>query len=269
MVCCLILVFLPTMLYYKTYIQGQSKEWVVLVHGAGGSSTIWFKQLKDLALHFNVLLVDLRGHGKSKDIFWQKEYSFEEVSKDVVEVLNHLEIKSAHFIGVSLGTIVIRSIAELDQSKIKTMILGGAITRLNIRSRFLMKGATWLKKLLPFIWIYTMFAHILMPRRRHRESRNLFIKEAKNLKQSEFLRWFTLTAEVNPLLRYFKEKDIPVPTLYIMGDEDYMFLPQVKRLVKEHKFSLLKVLENCGHVCNVEQPEIFNQLSIDFIKKNS
>jgi len=263
------LVFLPTMLYYKTYTQTESQEWVVLVHGAGGSSTIWFKQLKDYSAHFNVLLVDLRGHGKSKDVFWQKEYSFEEVSKDVVEVLNHLNIKSAHFIGVSLGSIVIRSIAELDKSKIKTMILGGAITRLNIRSRFLMKTATWIKKFVPFIWIYTLFAHILMPRRRHRESRTFFIKEAKNLRQSEFLRWFTLTAEVNPLLRYFKETDIPVPTLYIMGDEDYMFLPQVKRLVKEHKFSVLEVLENCGHVCNVEQPEIFNQLSIDFIKKNS
>jgi pimeloyl-ACP methyl ester carboxylesterase len=257
------------MLYYKTYTQDKSQEWVVLVHGAGGSSTIWFKQLKELALHFNVLLVDLRGHGKSKDMFWNQEYSFKEVSKDVIEVLNHLQIKSAHFIGVSLGTIVIRSIAEQDISKIKSMILGGAITRLNISSRFLMKSATWLKKFVPFIWIYTLFAHILMPRRRHRESRSLFIREATNLRQSEFLRWFTLTAEVNPLLRYFKENDIPVPTLYIMGDEDYMFLPQVKNLVKQHKFSLLKILENCGHVCNVEQPELFNQFSINFIKENS
>ncbi|SFF39270.1 alpha/beta fold hydrolase [Thermoflexibacter ruber] len=257
------------MLYYKTYTQAESKEWVVLVHGAGGSSTIWFKQLKDFIKHFNVLLVDLRGHGKSKDIFWNQEYSFKEVSKDVVDVLNHVGIQSAHFIGVSLGTIVIRNIAEVDNSKIKSMILGGAITRLNIRSQFLMRIADWLKRVLPFIWIYTIFAHILMPRRRHRESRSLFIREAKNLRQSEFLRWFTLTAEINPLLRYFNEKEIPVPTLYIMGDEDYMFLPQVKRLVKQHKFSKLFVVENCGHVCNVEQPEIFNELSIEFIKNHS
>ncbi|GAB4183681.1 MAG: alpha/beta hydrolase [Thermoflexibacter sp.] len=257
------------MLYYKTYTQAESKEWVVLVHGAGGSSTIWFKQLKDFIKHFNVLLVDLRGHGKSKDIFWNQEYSFKEVSKDVVDVLNHVGIQSAHFIGVSLGTIVIRNIAEVDNSKIKSMILGGAITRLNIRSQFLMRIADWLKRVLPFIWIYTIFAHILMPRRRHRESRSLFIREAKNLRQSEFLRWFTLTAEINPLLRYFNEKEIPVPTLYIMGDEDYMFLPQVKRLVKQHKFSKLFVVENCGHVCNVEQPEIFNELSIEFIKHHS
>lgn len=257
------------MLYYKTYTQSESNEWVVLVHGAGGSSTIWFKQLKDFIKHFNVLLVDLRGHGRSKDIFWNQEYSFKEVSKDVVDVLNHVGIQSAHFVGISLGTIVIRNIAEVDNSKIKSMILGGAITRLNIRSQFLMHIADWLKRVLPFIWIYTIFAHILMPRRRHRESRSLFIREAKNLRQSEFLRWFTLTAEINPLLRYFNEKEIPVPTLYIMGDEDYMFLPQVKRLVKQHKFSKLFVVENCGHVCNVEQPEIFNELSIEFIKNHS
>ena len=257
------------MLYYKTFESADSDQWVVLIHGAGGSSSIWFKQLKDLTKHFKVLLLDLRGHGKSKDKFWNKEYSFKEVSNDVLEVMNHIGIQSAHFIGISLGTIVIRSIAEVDASKIKSMILGGAVTRLNVRSRFLMFVADIIKPFIPFIWVYTIFAHILMPRRRHRESRSMFIKEAHNLKQSEFLRWFTLTAEVNPLLRYFTEKEIPVPTLYLMGDEDYMFLPQVKNLVKIHKYSSLKIFENCGHVCNVEQPELFNQYSIEFIRQNS
>jgi pimeloyl-ACP methyl ester carboxylesterase len=36
------------------------------VHGAGGSSSIWFKQIRDFQKQYNVLLLDLRGHGESK-----------------------------------------------------------------------------------------------------------------------------------------------------------------------------------------------------------
>ena len=35
------------MLYYKEYLLSPEAEWVVFIHGAGGSSAVWFKQLKD------------------------------------------------------------------------------------------------------------------------------------------------------------------------------------------------------------------------------
>jgi pimeloyl-ACP methyl ester carboxylesterase len=54
-----------------------------------------------------------------------------------------------------------------------------------------------------------------------------------------------------------------------MGQEDYMFLPSVKKVVEKHfKSSKLFVVENCGHVVNVEQPTIFNQEVIAFIQQN-
>jgi pimeloyl-ACP methyl ester carboxylesterase len=51
-----------------------------------------------------------------------------------------------------------------------------------------------------------------------------------------------------------------------MGDQDVMFLEPVKNLIRAHKNSILRVLDTCGHVVNVEKPEEFNQLSLDFIK---
>lgn len=260
------------MLYYKKYKSSDKNDWVVFVHGAGGSSSIWFSQLRDFKKHFNVLLIDLRGHGKSKDLlqkYYEEDYSFEFISKDILDVLDHLEIEKAHFIGVSLGTIIIRTIGEIAPDRVKSAVLCGAITRLNIRSRILVFLGHAFKRFIPYMWLYKFFAWIIMPRKRHAKSRNLFIREAKKLYQKEFLRWFKLTNEVNPLLRYFKEKEIKSPMLYVMGSEDHMFLPPVKQIVEKHKNSTLQVIQNCGHVCNVERPRAFNKLSIQYLKQHS
>ena len=67
------------MLHYSTYTNSKSKPWVTFVHGAGGSSSIWFKQIREFSKHFNVLMVDLRGHGKTKRSFlnaFKKKYTF-------------------------------------------------------------------------------------------------------------------------------------------------------------------------------------------------
>jgi pimeloyl-ACP methyl ester carboxylesterase len=260
------------MLYYKEFKSSDERDWVVFVHGAGGSSSIWFSQLRDFKKHFNVLLIDLRGHGKSKDLlqkYYEEDYSFEFISKDIIEVLDHLQIEKAHFIGVSLGTIIIRTMSEIAPERVKSAVLCGAITRLNIRSRILVFLGHMFKRFIPYMWLYRFFAWIIMPRKRHAKSRNLFIREAKKLYQKEFLRWFKLTNEVNPLLRYFKEKEVKSPILYVMGSEDHMFLPPVKQIVEKHKNSSLKVIDNCGHVCNVERPGAFNRVSIQYLKQHS
>lgn len=257
------------MLHYQTYYLGPEKDWVVFVHGAGGSSSIWFKQIKAYKKHFNVLLVDLRGHGKSKDLmqkYYEDQYTFQLISRDILDVLDEAEIEKAHFVGVSLGTIIIRTIGEMEPDRVESMVMSGAVMRLNIRSRFLVWVGHMFKKVVPFMWLYKLFAWIILPRKRHSESRLLFIREAKKLYQKEFLKWFNMTKDINPLLRYFREKELAIPTLYVMGSEDYLFLPPVRKIVSEHKQSVLQVIDQCGHVCNVEQPNVFNRLSIQFLK---
>ena len=146
--------------------------------------------------------------------------------------------------------------------------MGGAILRLNIRSRFLVWFGNRMKSLVPYIWLYSFFAWIIMPRKRHAESRKFFIGEAKKLYQKEFLRWYKLTAELNPLLRFIREKETGLPILYVMGSEDYMFLEPVKRIVAVHKNSFLKILDNCGHVVNMDQSDAFNEIAINFIQRD-
>lgn len=259
------------MLHYRTYELSEHAPWVVFVHGAGGSSSIWFLQVKEFKKHFNILMVDLRGHGKSKGLHFspKRQYSFEDITRDIIEVLDHLQIEKAHFIGVSLGTILIRQISELVPERVCSMVMAGAIIRLNVRARFLVAVGNTFKRFVPYMWLYSFFAWIIMPRERHKKSRLLFVNEAKKVAQKEFMRWFKLTYELNPLLKYFEEKDTGIPTLYLTGDEDYMFLPAVEYIVRKHSNSYLDVIDNSGHVCNVDQPKAFNSKAIAFMLRNS
>lgn len=256
------------MLHHTTYLNDENKPWVTFVHGAGGSSSIWFKQIRDFKLHFNVLLLDLRGHGNSKpklkDSF-KTNYTFDSITYDIIEVLDHLNIKKSHFIGISLGTIIIRNIVENYPERVDKVILGGAIMKLNVRSRFLMKLGVAFKSVIPYMLLYKLFAFIIMPRRNHKASRILFVNEAKKLYQKEFIRWFKLASEINPLLKFFREKDTGILSLYVMGEQDHLFLPSIKKIVKQQQNAQLHIVKNCGHVVNVEQPIYFNQNSIAFL----
>jgi pimeloyl-ACP methyl ester carboxylesterase len=243
------------------------------VHGAGGSSSIWFQQIREFKKHFNVLLLDLRGHGNSKPTLktaFQQKYTFETLAGDILEVLDHLQIQQSHFIGISLGTILIRQLAEMHPNRVQSMVLGGAILKMNFRSQLLMRLGNLFKYVLPYLVLYRFFAFVIMPKKNHKESRNLFIKEAKKLYQKEFIKWFKLTAEINPLLKCFRQVELNIPTLYVMGEEDYMFLPSVRKVVEKHVNSAqLFVVSACGHVVNVEQPKLFNTNVIAFIHNQS
>ncbi len=259
------------MLHYSIFKEDAHTEWVTFVHGAGGSSAIWYKQIREFQKKFNILLVDLRGHGQSKQKIYQQinRYTFSSISDDILEVLDHLKIKSSHFVGISLGTIIIREISERFPKRVDSLIMGGAVMKLNIRGQVLMRFGFLVKSILPYLVLYRLFARIVMPRRTHRESRNLFIGEAKKLYQKEFKRWFTLISQINPLLRLFRIKEAASATFYIMGNEDHMFLPSISKLVRNHVKSTLYIVPNCGHVVNIEQAEIFNQAVLSFLETNT
>lgn len=257
------------MINYITHFHQTSTNWVTFVHGAGGSSNIWHKQLRDFKEQFNVLLIDLRGHGNydfQTNAEKKNNYTFDAITNDIVEVLNFEKIDKSHFIGISLGTILIRNLAKHYPNRVESMIMGGAIMKLNLRSQLLIKLGVTLKSIVPYLWLYQFFAFIIMPNQNHSESRKLFVREAKKLNQKEFIRWFKLAAEVNKILRYFRATDIAIPTLYVMGAEDYLFLPSIRKITLRHNFSELIVLENCGHVVNVDQAKVFNETVLQFIQ---
>jgi len=259
------------MIYHKKFAHPKSKTWVVFVHGAGGSNVVWFRQLKEFKKHFNVLLVDLRGHGKSKVPIKDEDsgYSFDEVAMDVISIMDHLEIRKAHLVGISLGCVVIRAIDKLAPDRAESIILGGAIIQFNKTLKALIGMAKILNSVLPYMWLYKLNALILMPSRRHRESRNVFIQEAIKLGEKEFGKWMKMSREIKSNLNEFICREPTAPVLYLMGDGDHMFLPMVADLVKKQVNAKLEIIKNSGHCCNLDQASIFNEISIHFIRRNS
>lgn len=258
------------MISYKKYFSDNSKEWVTFIHGAGGSSCLWFRQIRTFQKKYNVLLLDLRGHGDSQPSI-KKEissgyYTFPLLAKDVIEVLDFEGIKQTHFIGMSLGTIVIRQICEDFPERALSMILGGAVLSFDIKVKILLKLSFIFKSILPYLLMYRLLAYIIMPKEKHKESRNLFLKESLKIRKKEFYKIFALTIGINQVFKFFNKKELSIPSLYIMGEDDYMFLDSIKKLLQNHNnYSKLVIVPNSGHVCNVDNPDFFNNTALSFI----
>ena len=257
------------MLNFSVHNNENTSKWVTFIHGAGGSSSIWFQQFRAFKNEFNILLIDLSGHGKSESRFDENSkegYTFEMITGDIVEVLNSLSIKKSHFIGVSLGTIIVRDIADRFPNLVESLVLAGAILKFNIQSNMLMIFGNFLRSIVPFLLLYKLEAFIIMPKKNHRESRLLLVKECKKLNQKEFIRWCKLTRGIKKILKSQRQIDIKIPSLYIMGAEDSIFLPSVRKSVSSFLKAQLSIIENSGHVVNIDQPNKFNERVIKFLK---
>lgn len=253
------------MIYYQAHRNQDSNEWVTFVHGAGGSSRIWVRQIEFFKKLFNVIELDLRGHGNSKDSHHNiKRYDFCSITEDIVKILDNEKIEKTHFIGISLGSLIIRNLINMHPERCKSAVLGGMIVRINPLSKVLLIAATLAKNIIPIQLLYSILANVLLPKRSHSHSKSKFIKEAKKLSRKEFLKWFELTKELKSLFLSFKNSS-NVPMMVIQGKEDYLFIKDVKNYVKKQAGMLLKIIPECGHVVNIQASSKFNDLASKFI----
>lgn len=245
-------------------------EWVLFLHGIGGGSNIWSRQIRDFRKHFNLLFIDLPGHGESKyGLGDMKEQNFDSIAEEILRVMDKEGIQSAHFVGISLGTIIIQKLHELVPKRVLRMVLGGAVEGFNRRGKLIIGAAEVMKRWVPYMWLYKICAIILMPRAHHGESRVAFVKEAYKLGKKEFLLWMRLHRHVEGAVRSSKQFGLTTPKLYLMGSEDYMFLPGVRKGINKEKNEVLSVIEKCGHVCNIECHTAFNEQAISFLLEES
>ncbi|GAA0472633.1 alpha/beta hydrolase [Alkalibacillus silvisoli] len=251
---------------YKLYQHDTSKEWVVFLHGVGGNHTLFYKQAKRFKKYFNCVFINFPGHGNSDSI--DIKYTCKNIAKKVMEVLDHLNIKKAHLVGISLGTMVMTEMCRRTPERIASMTMGGAVIKWKFWTDILFKLAYLVRSIVPYMFLYKLFAGILMPKKNHKKSRNMFVREAAKLGQSEFVRWAELLVTSNNLHKTFVNMSNKVPKLFLMGDEDHVFIEGAEYAVDRDSYSSLEVISDCGHVCNIDQAQDFNEASINFIQQH-
>jgi len=85
-------------MYYEVTGEGES---LLLIHGLGSSTRDWEFQVPVFSQKYQVITIDLRGHGKSDKP--KGPYSMQMFAGDIAELLKKLGIKSTHVLGISLG----------------------------------------------------------------------------------------------------------------------------------------------------------------------
>ena len=256
---------LPT-LKYRTYVRSQNTEWITFIHGAGGSSTIWHKQIKFFKKDYNLLLIDLRGHGMSNELEIGSDFKYHMIFEEIIEVLNYLKIHKSNFMGVSFGSVIIPHLHQRYPDRVDKMILAGAITGFDARTQFLLNSVHVVKFLLSNILLYKLFAWIIMPKSNHSYSRKLFVNEAKKIKNRAFRKWLSLLPEIKISIDQLVDVHFKEKTLFISGKEDYLFIQKIEQFVKDKpNLSFVKVNDS-GHIINIDNHETFNRLVFDFIQ---
>lgn len=99
---------------------------IILLHGLSQQSRYW--QLVEHELQRPCISVDLRGHGDSQDFGPDSHFSIQSIAQDVIELMDFLDIPSAHIVGHSWGASVALRISVSASQRVLscTLIDGGA-----------------------------------------------------------------------------------------------------------------------------------------------
>lgn len=99
---------------------------VIFLHFGGANLMMWQRAISYFQDHYRLILVDLRGHGKSDRP--ETGYHIDEMARDVIGVMQHLKLERAHIVGSSMGAEVGLSIAANYPEKAISLVCDGALS---------------------------------------------------------------------------------------------------------------------------------------------
>jgi 3-oxoadipate enol-lactonase len=235
---------------------------ITLSHSLAANFTMWEPQMELLKGRYRVLRYDTRGHGGS-DIP-EGPYSVEQLAEDVRALLQVLEIKQTHFMGLSMGGMIAQVFALNYPSMLRSLILCDTTSQVPQEAK-------------P-IW-----------------AQRLMIAQAKGMEphvEPTIERWFTERFRSSPVVdrvramirathprgfigcgRAIMEFNlterlaaIRVPTLIVVGEEDSGTPVSTAQAIHEQiKGSNLVILKSAAHLSNIEQAQAFNKAVIFFL----
>lgn len=238
---------------------------LVFIHGFMENSKIWNDYVSLFSRTHQTITIDLDGHGKSQNL--RPVNTMEDFADDVIEVLNHLKITNATFIGHSMGGYVILALCEVYPQVVNKVVL--------INSTSLPDNAEKKEhrlKMIPTIERnFSLFLKLSIPM--------LFSETLKPQLQNEINLLKDIAAETSTegiKAAIYGMRDRPdrtsvfydnlFPFLIINGTEDKTIAVDLFTTIIPTNNKIKVANLACGHVAFWEQKEIVTQLICDFIK---
>jgi pimeloyl-ACP methyl ester carboxylesterase len=243
---------------------------VVMLHSFNHSKLMWIYQIPEfLKSGYRVICPDYRGHGSEP--LGDEKVTIETFADDTIKLLSEMGIKKAVFIGSSAGGYVTLSIWRKRPDLISAMVLAGSKAQQDdpdiIERR---------KKQIKTLENGGLEEHIKNVHRRLSQNTiknkpwvlDLVRTMSGNMTKEAII------AALNALILKPDDRDIlptiNVPTLIICGEED-VFTPCTfsKYLNENIKGSELIILKDAGHINPLDQPELFNEKTLDFLSRHN
>ena len=249
---------------YNDYGEGTIP--VLFLHGFPFDKSMWKGQIDSLKATNRVIAIDIRGFGKSTDE--KSTLSIDLFADDLLAFMDKLNIEKAIICGLSMGGYIALNAVKRFPERFAALILcdtqciadTDAVkeNRYKTIEQINLDGTTDFNEK----FIASVF---------HPDSLAQKIETVANLRSIVFANSKEI---ITAGLRALAERSetctslvsIAIPTLIICGKQDTVTpLAQSEFMHKNCKGSILKVIDNAGHVANLEHPEEFNKYLLDFL----
>ena len=121
-------------LYFEVHGSGEP---LLLLHGFSGCAQNWAALAADWAAHFQLIIPDLRGHGRSSIL--TKPFRHQDAATDMFALLDHLGIHAVKGLGISGGGNVLLHMATRQPERVKAMVLVSATSYFPAQARSIMR----------------------------------------------------------------------------------------------------------------------------------
>lgn len=237
---------------------------VMLSNSIGTTMSMWDGQLQGLAERFRVVRYDVRGQHKAS--LATGAFTLEQLGKDAIALLNELDIRSAHWCGVSMGGVIGQWIAIHEPSRINHLVLANTAPYLGPAQKWqdridgVQKGGTAsIADASVMRWFTEPFRHA------HPATVQAAREQLLNTRDSCYM---GCAAALRDLDLRPTVKRIAAPTLIIGGTHDTA-TPIADSHFLHARIPASRLVElDAAHLSNIEQCDAFNRALNEFLPAN-
>lgn len=234
---------------------------VVLSNSLGSDHRMWDAQVAELEKHFTVVRYDTRGHGASP--VPTGPYSIDDLTDDLVALLDRLDIERAHVVGLSLGGMTAMRLAARNPERVDRMVLLCTGAHLPPAQGWIDRAAT-VRAGGSVAVAEAVVARWFSPG--YSGDRTYW----QQMVAATDAEGYAACCEAIATLDIREQlQGIAAPTLAIAGSEDPATPPAVLASIADAvPGARLFVVEQAAHLANAEQPAIITSAIIDHLEQS-